>query len=72
MKNLRSLRDYFKQRPKISLLADLIMAAFLITISILIFGRRPGAFIGFFAYIMLSNILGTSLAISNTKQSKVK
>ncbi|MGR3207556.1 hypothetical protein ACSYGW_14555 [Bacillus glycinifermentans] len=65
MNKIRNVRAYFKQHRRISLLVDVMMAVAFISLSILLFGRDPGAFVGFFIYITVSNLIGTNLSMSN-------
>lgn len=65
MNKLIKLREYFKLHCMISFLVDVIMAIILISLSIFMFGRMPGAFIGFFIYIVFSNVIGTNISIIN-------
>lgn len=44
---------------------DVMMAVAFISLSILLFGRDAGTFVGFFIYITVSNLIGTNLSMSN-------
>ncbi|MGF7535087.1 hypothetical protein AAGG74_15560 [Bacillus mexicanus] len=65
MKKIKSLRRYFKQHRKLSFFIDMVMAVTLISLGIFLTGRTPGAFIGFFVYVLISNFFGTNLSINN-------
>ncbi|MCY9166551.1 hypothetical protein [Bacillus atrophaeus] len=76
MNKLKNIREYFKMHRMISLLVDAMMAIILVSLSILMFGRTPGAFFGFFIYLVFSNFIGTNVPIINldkfSKSGKTK
>ncbi|MFA1781218.1 hypothetical protein ACDX77_12995 [Bacillus velezensis] len=60
LNNIRRLRAYFQSHRKIGLAADLLTAVLLISLSILFYGCRQGAFNGFFMYVLVSNFIGSN------------
>ncbi|WP_240510454.1 hypothetical protein [Bacillus velezensis] len=70
LNNIRRLRAYFQSHRKIGLAADLLTAVLLISLSILFYGRQPGAFYGFFMYILVSNFIGSNASFIDFSKSR--